>query len=239
MTSVPSHVTPLAPRAARDRRPGARDAAVRRPGAGWLGTPVAGGTPGQPPLPDRPQPAHPRPRPQPRLQEGRLTSTWARSATADGCEIEIGWQSSSLAPLFPGLRRPPDPDPDGVAPRGLLRPARRRDRGRAGQGLPRYRRPRHRPMVPREGGRGGRRGAAAPRPGIETVATAGSKRSRVGGSAANGMSLPFPTSPAPESGVQPVRGPSRPFHFLRLSISSPMESQPLRSMVKAFRDPLA
>jgi hypothetical protein len=101
MTSVPSHVTPL-----RLVQPVAVDLARVQPlfGEGattWLGTPVAPSPSGSHRyLTDLSLP----------LREHAPSLVFRKAAyvdlgelrqTDDGCEIEIGWQSSSLAPLFP------------------------------------------------------------------------------------------------------------------------------------------
>jgi hypothetical protein len=101
MTSVPSHVTPL-----RLVQPAAVDLARALPlfgdqASAWLGVPVGTAPPGSHRyLTDLSLPIR-----------GHAPSLVFRKAayvdlgeirqTADGCEIEIGWQSSSLAPLFP------------------------------------------------------------------------------------------------------------------------------------------
>ena len=101
MTSVPSHVTPL-----RLVQPVAVDLARALPlfgdrATGWLGTPVRAARPGSRRyLTDLNLP----------IREHAPSLVFRKAAyvdlgevrqTADGCEIEIGWQSSSLAPLFP------------------------------------------------------------------------------------------------------------------------------------------
>jgi hypothetical protein len=99
--SVPSHVTPL-----RLVQPVAVDLARALPLFGeeatnWLGTPVA----------DAPEGSHRYLTDLSLPIRGHAPSLVFRKAayvdvgeirrTADTCEIEIGWQSSSLAPLFP------------------------------------------------------------------------------------------------------------------------------------------
>jgi hypothetical protein len=101
MTSVPSHVTPLClvQRAAIDL---ARiDPLFSEQGSAWLGTPVATAHPGSRRfLTDLSLP----------IREHSPSLTFKKAAYVDlgvlkrmdgVCEIEIGWQSSSLAPLFP------------------------------------------------------------------------------------------------------------------------------------------
>ena len=101
MTSVPSNVTPL-----RLVQPVAIDVARVLPLFGdqamaWLGTPVEAARPGSHRyLTDLSLP----------IREHAPSLVFRKAAyvdlgevrqTADGCEVEIGWQSSSLAPLFP------------------------------------------------------------------------------------------------------------------------------------------
>jgi hypothetical protein len=101
MTSVPSHVTPLSlvQHAAIDL---ARiDPLFGDWGADWLGTPVEAARPGSRRfLTDLSLP----------IRDHAPSLTFKKAAfvdlgalkTMDGaCEVEIGWQSSSLAPLFP------------------------------------------------------------------------------------------------------------------------------------------
>jgi hypothetical protein len=101
MTSVPSHLTPL-----RLIQPTAIDLAaaarlLNHEAADWLGTPVPAPHPGSHRfLTDLNLP----------IREHAPSLTFKKAAfvdlgemrrTADGCEVEIGWRSSSLAPLFP------------------------------------------------------------------------------------------------------------------------------------------
>ena len=101
MTSVPSHVTPLklAQRATLDLAPGCPPAALADPD--WLGTPVASVRAGtRRYLTDLSLPVRDR-SPQLTFKKAAFVDLGEPRATADGCELEIGWQSSSLAPLFP------------------------------------------------------------------------------------------------------------------------------------------
>jgi hypothetical protein len=101
MTGVPSHLSPL-----RLVQPASVDLARVGPlfadeGGLWLGTPVNGAHSGSHRfLTDLSLP----------IREHSPSLVFKKAAyvdlgevrkTADGCEIEIGWQSSSLAPLFP------------------------------------------------------------------------------------------------------------------------------------------
>jgi len=101
MTSVPSHLTPL-----RLTQPASVDLARALPlfgdeGLSWLGTPVASTRPGYHrylidlSLPIREH------APSLVFKKAAFVDLGEARRTADGCEIEIGWQSSSLAPLFP------------------------------------------------------------------------------------------------------------------------------------------
>jgi hypothetical protein len=101
MASVPAHVTPL-----RLIQPAAVDLAravpVLRDGAmPWLGTPVPSTRPGvrryltDLSLPIRNQ------APSIVFKKAAFVDIGEVHQTPGGCEIEIGWQSSSLAPLFP------------------------------------------------------------------------------------------------------------------------------------------
>ena len=101
MTSVPSHVTPL-----RLVQPVAVDLARAVPlfgdqATGWLGTPVKAGRPGSRRyLTDLSLPIREH-APSLVFRKAAYVDLGVVRQTADGCEIEIGWQSSSLAPLFP------------------------------------------------------------------------------------------------------------------------------------------
>jgi len=101
MASVPSHVTPL-----RLAQPTPIDLTRAVPlltdqASAWLGTPVPGTRPGcrrfltDLSLPIREQ------SPSLVFRKAAYVDLGAARETADGCEIEISWQSSSLAPLFP------------------------------------------------------------------------------------------------------------------------------------------
>jgi hypothetical protein len=101
MTSVPSHVTPL-----RLVQPAAVDLARVLPLFGekataWLGTPVGPARPGSHRfLTDLSLPIRDH-APSLVFRKAAYVDLGEIKQTADGCEIEIGWQSSSLAPLFP------------------------------------------------------------------------------------------------------------------------------------------
>jgi hypothetical protein len=99
-TSVPGHVTPLklVQRASLtlDVCP---PAALLDPS--WLGTPVASPTADRRRyLTDLSLPVRDH-SPQLTFRKAAYVDMGEARATADGCELEIGWQSSSLAPLFP------------------------------------------------------------------------------------------------------------------------------------------
>jgi hypothetical protein len=101
MTSVPSHVTPLklTQRASLNLAQGCLPAALVDPD--WLGTPVASERAGTHRyLTDLSLPVRDR-SPQLTFKKAAYVDLGQARATADGCEVEIGWQSSSLAPLFP------------------------------------------------------------------------------------------------------------------------------------------
>ncbi|MGD0122907.1 MAG: hypothetical protein ABSC46_10150 [Candidatus Limnocylindrales bacterium] len=101
MTSVPSHVTPL-----RLVQLVGVDLARVLPLFGdqattWLGTPVAATRPGSHRyLTDLSLPIREH-APSLVFRKAAYVDLGEMRRTADGCEIEIGWQSSSLAPLFP------------------------------------------------------------------------------------------------------------------------------------------
>lgn len=101
MTSVPSHMTPL-----RLVQPAAIDMARAVPlltdnAAGWLGTPVAAGRPGfKRFLTDLSLPIRGR-APSLVFKKAAFVDLGEVRQSADSVEMEIGWQSSSLAPLFP------------------------------------------------------------------------------------------------------------------------------------------
>jgi hypothetical protein len=101
MTSVPSHVTPL-----RLVQPVAVDLARALPlfgegAAAWLGTPVVAAPPGSRRyLTDLSLPIREH-APSLVFRKAAFVDLGEVRQTDDGCEIEIGWQSSSLAPLFP------------------------------------------------------------------------------------------------------------------------------------------
>jgi hypothetical protein len=101
MTSVPSHVTPLrlAQRASLELVTGCPPAALADPD--WLGTPVESARPGtRRYLTDLSLPVRER-SPQLTFKKAAFVDVGEARATSDGCEMEISWQSSSLAPLFP------------------------------------------------------------------------------------------------------------------------------------------
>ncbi len=101
MTSVPAHVTPL-----RLVQPAAVDLARVLPLFGdhtsaWLGTPVEATHPGSHRyLTDLSLPIRDH-APSLIFRKAAYVDLGEIRQTAEGCEIEIGWQSSSLAPLFP------------------------------------------------------------------------------------------------------------------------------------------
>jgi hypothetical protein len=101
MTSVPSHVTPL-----RLVQRADIDLAVAVPlltdhAAGWLGTPVVAARPGISRfLTDLTLPIRDH-APSLVFKKAAFVDLGEVRRTPNSCEIEIGWQSSSLAPLFP------------------------------------------------------------------------------------------------------------------------------------------
>jgi hypothetical protein len=101
MASVPSHFTPL-----RLVQPAAVDvprtlALFADQGMTWLGTPVAATRPGlRRYLTDLTLPIRDH-APSLVFRKAAFVDVGEIRQTADGCDIEIGWQSSSLAPLFP------------------------------------------------------------------------------------------------------------------------------------------
>src|ERR1035437_4181656 len=101
MTSVPSHVTPL-----RLVQPAAIDLALAVPlltehADSWLGTPVPAARPGcHRFLTDLRMPIREQ-APSLVFKKAAYVDLGDAQHTTDACEIEIGWQSSSLAPLFP------------------------------------------------------------------------------------------------------------------------------------------
>ena len=122
MTSVPSHVTPL-----RLVQPAAVDLGraamlLTECANAWLGAPVAAGRPGfRRFLTDLTLP----------LREHSPSLVFKKAAyvdlgdlrqTPDGCELEIGWQSSSLAPLFPVFAGHLSLTPTGLRLEGFYAP---------------------------------------------------------------------------------------------------------------------
>jgi hypothetical protein len=101
MASVPSHFTPL-----RLVQPATVDVARTRTlfadhGTAWLGTEVAATRPGfRRYLTDLTLPIREH-APSLVFRKAAFVDVGEIRQTADGCDIEIGWQSSSLAPLFP------------------------------------------------------------------------------------------------------------------------------------------
>jgi hypothetical protein len=100
MTSVPSHVTPL-----RLVQRAAVNLAACPPAAlvepDWLGTPVASTAAGtRRYLTDLSLPVRGH-NPQLTFRKAAYVDIGEARGTADGCELAISWQSSSLAPLFP------------------------------------------------------------------------------------------------------------------------------------------
>ena len=101
MTSVPSHVTPLrlVQHAAFDLAPGCPPAALTDPD--WLGPSVASARTGTRRfLTDLSLPVRDH-APQLTFKKAAYVDLGQVRATPDGCEVDISWQSSSLAPLFP------------------------------------------------------------------------------------------------------------------------------------------
>jgi hypothetical protein len=101
MTSVPSHVTPLklSQRALLHLDRGCPPAALVDPD--WLGTQVPSARPGiRRYLTDLSLPVRDH-TPQLTFTKAAYVDLGEPQVTAGGCEMEIGWQSSSLAPLFP------------------------------------------------------------------------------------------------------------------------------------------
>lgn len=101
MTSVPSHVTPLklTQRASVDLAPGCPPDALANPE--WLGTAVASARPGtRRYLTDLSLPVRGH-NPQLTFRKAAFVDLGQARVTVDGCEMEISWQSASLAPLFP------------------------------------------------------------------------------------------------------------------------------------------
>jgi hypothetical protein len=101
MTSVPSHVTPLklTQPASIHLEPGCPPAALAEPG--WLGTPVSPSPEGvRRYLTDLSLPVRER-SPRVLFRKAAFVDVGRVRSNPDGCQIEIGWQSSSLAPLFP------------------------------------------------------------------------------------------------------------------------------------------
>jgi hypothetical protein len=101
MTSVPTHVTPLklTQRASIDLTDGCPPEALANPE--WLGTTVASARPGiRRYLTDLSLPVRGH-NPQLTFRKAAFVDLSQARATADGCEMEISWQSASLAPLFP------------------------------------------------------------------------------------------------------------------------------------------
>jgi hypothetical protein len=101
MTSVPGHVTPLrlAQRVALDLSRGCPPSALEH--ADWLGTPIEPARAGtRRYLTDLSLPVREH-APQLTFKKAAYVDLGEARATVRGCEIEISWQSSSLAPLFP------------------------------------------------------------------------------------------------------------------------------------------
>ncbi|MGD0018097.1 MAG: hypothetical protein ABSD62_02485 [Candidatus Limnocylindrales bacterium] len=101
MTSVPSHVTPLklTQRASLDPAQGCPPAALVDPT--WLGAPVASARAGtRRYLTDLSLPVRDR-SPLLTFKKAAYVDIGEARAAADGCDVDISWQSSSLAPLFP------------------------------------------------------------------------------------------------------------------------------------------
>jgi hypothetical protein len=101
MTSVPSHVTPLRLIQPATLDPVKAAAALTDTAGEWLGSPVESANPSaRRYLTDLSLPVRER-APNLTFKKAAYVDLGPVHDTAEGCEVEIGWQSSSLAPLFP------------------------------------------------------------------------------------------------------------------------------------------
>lgn len=101
MVSVPSHVTPLRFVQPVSLQPSRVAAALTERAEEWLGSPVESVNPSAHRyLTDLSLPVRER-APSLTFKKAAYVDIGPVRDTAEGCEIEIGWQSSSLAPLFP------------------------------------------------------------------------------------------------------------------------------------------
>jgi len=122
MTSVPGHVTPLrlAQRVALDLSRSCPPSALEHPD--WLGTPIASARAGtRRYLTDLSLPVREH-APQLIFKKAAYVDLGEARATPGGCEIEISWQSSSLAPLFPVFAGRLNLKPTEVTLEGLYAP---------------------------------------------------------------------------------------------------------------------
>jgi hypothetical protein len=101
MTGVPSHITPLRLSQPAAIDVGAASRLLNGGASGWLGTPVDGSRPGSTRyLTDLSLPLRSH-APLLTFRKAAFVDLGEARTTAERCEVEIGWQSSSLAPLFP------------------------------------------------------------------------------------------------------------------------------------------
>jgi hypothetical protein len=101
MTSVPSHVTPLRLVQPVSLDPARAAASLTEAAGEWLGSPVESANPSAHRyLTDLSLPVRER-APNLTFKKAAYVDIGPVRATPEGCEVEIGWQSSSLAPLFP------------------------------------------------------------------------------------------------------------------------------------------
>ena len=122
MTSVPGHVTPLrlAQRIALDLSRGCPPPALEH--VDWLGTPIESGRAGtRRYLTDLSLPVRDH-APQLTFKKAAYIDLGEARATPRGCEIEISWQSSSLAPLFPVFAGRLNLTPTEITLEGLYAP---------------------------------------------------------------------------------------------------------------------
>jgi hypothetical protein len=122
MTSVPGHATPLrlVQRIALALSPGCPPPALDH--ADWLGTPVESARVGtRRYLTDLSLPVRDR-APQLTFKKAAYVDLGEARTTPGGWEIEIGWQSSSLAPLFPVFAGRLDLTPTEITLEGFYAP---------------------------------------------------------------------------------------------------------------------
>ena len=158
MASVPSHVTPLRLVQPVSLDPAKAAASLTAQAEEWLGSPVDSvNPPSRRYLTDLTLPVRDR-APNLTFKKAAYVDLGPVRDTADGCQMEIGWQSSSLAPLFPvfaghltitstelrldGFYAPPGGDFGAVLDRAFLNIAARGTArwflGRAAEALKRY-----------------------------------------------------------------------------------------------------